>query len=88
MWTFGVQKSILEGDEMTMTNALNKVEDLVDKVKEYDIRDLRELENLKDLRKLLQKNEEIKEKEKNNTLIWILAIIGIVVVCAAVGFAI
>ncbi len=73
---------------MTMTNALNKVEDLVDKVKEYDIRDLRELENLKDLRKLLQKNEEIKEKEKNNTLIWILAIIGIVVVCAAVGFAI
>lgn len=73
---------------MTMSNALNKVEDMVDLVKEYDIKDLKELKNLKELRKLLKKNEEIEEKEKNNTLIWVLAIIGTIVVCAAIGYAV
>lgn len=73
---------------MNINNALNKVEDIVDYIKEYDIKDIKELVDLKDLRRLIKKNQEIEEKKKNNTWIWILAIIGAVVVCAAVGYCI
>jgi len=73
---------------MNINNALNRVEDIVDYIKEYDIQDLKELADLKELRKLIKKNEEIEVKKKNNVWIWILAIIGAVVVCAAIGYCI
>lgn len=73
---------------MNINNALNKVEDIVDYIKEYDIKDLKELSELKDLRRLLKKNEEVEIKKKNNTLIWILAIIGAVAVCCAIGYCV
>lgn len=73
---------------MNINNAFNKVEDIVDYIKEYDIKDVKELIDLKDLRKLIKKNQEIEEKKKNNTWIWILAIIGAVVVCCAIGYCI
>lgn len=67
------------------SGAVNKVEDLIDTVKEYDIKDIKELKNLGSI---LKKNKEIEEKKKNNTWIWVLAIIGAVVICAAIGYAI
>lgn len=73
---------------MDFTKALNKVEDIVDSVKEYDIQDLKELADLKKFRDMLKKNEEIEEKKKTNTWMWILAIIGLIVVCAGIGYAI
>ena len=73
---------------MNFNNAFNKVEDIVDYIKEYDIKDLKELADLKALRKLLKKNEEIEMKKKNNTWIWVLAIIGAIVVCAGIAYAV
>ncbi|MCQ2082229.1 MAG: hypothetical protein MJZ11_11265 [Lachnospiraceae bacterium] len=70
---------------MKFSGAFNKVEDLVDTIREYDIKDLKELKNLS---AILKKNKEIEEKKKNNTWVWILAIIGAIVVCAGIGYAI
>ena len=83
---------------MTFQDAKGKLDNIVDMVKEYDIRenlkgiDLKELKDLKDLAKLkaLIKHEEkeIEEEKKTNTWIWILAIIGTIVICAGIGYAI
>lgn len=85
---------------MKIDDAKTKIEDLVDLVRDYDFKgnieslkdiDLKSFKDLKELakfRELLKKNEEIEEKKKNNTLIWILAIIGGIIVCAAIGYAI
>ena len=73
---------------MKLNNAINKIEDIAEYIKEYDIKDLKELADLSKVRSLLKKNEEIEEKKKNNTVIWIFAIVGIVVVCAAIGYCI
>lgn len=73
---------------MTIIDAKNKFEDAVDAIKDIDISgmDLKEIKELADFRRLLKKNEVVEEKKKNNTWIWILAIIGAVVVCAAIGY--
>lgn len=75
---------------MTIIDAKNKFEDVVEALKDIDIKDeikdLKELKELAELRKLLKKNEIIEEEKKNNTWVWILAIIGAVVVCAAIGY--
>ena len=55
-------------------------------IKDIDLKNFKDLKELADFRALLKKNEEIEEKKKNNTWIWVLAIIGLVVVCAAAGF--
>lgn len=80
---------------MRIDDAKTKIEDLVDLVKDYDfngnldsIKDLKDLKELAKFRDLLKKNKKIEEKKKNNTLIWILAIIGGIIVCAAIGYAI
>ncbi len=80
---------------MKIDDAKAKIEELVDMVKDYDLKgnidnlkDLKDLKELAQFRKLLKKNEEIEEKKKNNTLIWVLAIIGGIIVCAAIGYAI
>ena len=73
---------------MKLNSAINKIEDIAEYIKEYDIKDLKELADLSKVRSLLKKNEEIEEKKKNNTVIWIFAIVGIVVVCAAIGYCI
>ena len=80
---------------MRIDDAKTKIEDLVDLVKDYDfkgnldsIKDLKDLKELAKFRDLLKKNEKIEEKKKNNTLFWILAIIGGIIVCAAIGYAI
>ncbi len=83
---------------MTFQDAKGKFDNLVDLVKEYDIREnlkginLKEFKDLKDLARfkaLLKREEEkIEEEKKTNTWVWILAIIGIIVVCAGIGYAI
>lgn len=80
---------------MRIDDAKTKIEDLVDLVRDYDfkgnldsIKDLKDLKELAKFRDLLKKNKKIEEKKKNNTLIWILAIIGGIIVCAAIGYAI
>ena len=80
---------------MKIDDAKTKIEELVDLVKDYDfkgnldsIKDLKDLKELAKFRELLKKNEKIEEKKKNNTLIWVLAIIGGIIVCAAIGYAI
>ena len=80
---------------MRIDDAKTKIEDLVDLVRDYDfkgnldsIKDLKDLKELAKFRDFLKKNKKIEEKKKNNTLIWILAIIGGIIVCAAIGYAI
>lgn len=86
---------------MTFQDAKGKLDSLVDMVKEYDIKEnlkgidlkeLKELKELKDLAKfkalLKHEEEEIEEEKKTNTWIWVLAIIGTIVVCAGIGYAI
>lgn len=80
---------------MKIDDAKARIEELVDMVKDYDLKgnidnlkDLKDLKELAQFRKLLKKNEEIEEKKKNNTLVWVLAIIGGIIVCAAIGYAI
>lgn len=80
---------------MKIDDAKAKIEDLVDFFRDYDfkgniesLKDLKDLKELAKFRELLKKNEEIEEKKKNNTLIWVLAIIGGIIVCAAIGYAI
>lgn len=70
------------------TNAFNKVEDVADYIKENGIKELNELKELNYFRKLKKKDEEMEAKKKNNTLIWVLAIIGTVVVIGAIAFVI
>lgn len=69
-------------------NAFNKVEDVADYIKENGIKELNELKELNYFRKLKKKDEEMEAKKKNNTLIWVLAIIGTVVVIGAIAFVI
>ena len=64
---------------------LVKESDFIENIKGMDFKELKDLANF---RALYKKNEEIEEKKKNNTIIWILAIIGIVVVCFGIGYAI
>ncbi len=82
---------------MTFTDAKSKLGDLVDMVKDYDFKDnlknidLKELKELKEFAKiknLLKKEEVIEEEKKTNTWVWVLAIIGTIVVCAGIGYAI
>ena len=86
---------------MTFQDAKGKLDSLVDMVKEYDIKEnlkgidlkeLKELKELKDLAKfkalLKHEEEEIEEEKKTNAWIWVLAIIGTIVVCAGIGYAI
>lgn len=68
---------------MFFQNAFEKVGDVVDTLKDYDIKDLKELSAFK---KFAEKEKEVAEKKKNNTIIWILVIIGIIVVCAVAGY--
>lgn len=69
-------------------NAFSKVEDVADYIKENGLKDFNELKELSHFRKLKKKDEEMEAKKKNNTLIWVLAIIGTVVVIAAIAFVI
>lgn len=69
-------------------NAFSKVEDVADYIKENGLKDFNELKELSHFRKLKRKDEEMEAKKKNNTLIWVLAIIGTVVVIAAIAFVI
>ena len=80
---------------MTFQDAKGKFDDLVGLVKEYDIKenlrnlDIKDLKELAKFKALLKKEEEeIEEEKKTNTWIWILAIIGTIVVCAGIGYAI
>lgn len=55
----------------------NKVEDLVDIVKAHDIKELKDYFN---------KKEEA--EKRNNTLIWIFAIIGVIAAVAGIAYAV
>lgn len=70
---------------MFFENAFSKVGDVVDTIKDYDIKDLKELAAFK---RFASKEKEVSEMKKNNILMWILIIVGIVVVCAVAGYLI
>ena len=71
---------------MKIDKAFGRVEEMVDLLKDYDFSDIKELRDLKNLKDLLRKEEE--EKKKNNTFLWIMAIIGVIVISAGIGYAI
>lgn len=78
---------------MKFDDVFDKFGGVIDSVKDINIKDLKKLKALKDLKdiadlKSILKAEEDKKKEKNNVWLWILAIIGIIAVCVAVGYAI
>ena len=54
---------------------MNRVEEMMDLMKAHDLRELKEFFN---------KKEE--EQKKNNTLVWVFAIIGIVAAVAGIAF--
>ena len=56
---------------------MNRVEEMMDLMKAHDLRELKEFFN---------KKEE--EQKKNNTLVWVFAIIGIVAAVAGIAFAV
>lgn len=58
-------------------NTWNKVEELMDFVKNHDMRDLKDYWN---------KREE--DKKKNNTILWVFAIIGAVAAVAGIAYAV
>ncbi len=58
-------------------NTWNKVEELMDFVKTHDIKELKDYWNHKET-----------EKPKNNTLLWILAVIGAVAAVAGIAYAV
>ena len=51
---------------------MNKVEDLVALIKAND---------------LLKKREELQEKKKSNTILWVFAVIGIIAAVAGIAYA-
>ena len=57
-------------------NTWNKIEELMDFVKAHDMKEIKEYFNKKE------------ETKKNNTLLWILAVIGAVAAVAAIAYAV
>lgn len=57
-------------------NTWSKVEDLMDFVKTHDIKELKDYWNHRE------------EEKRNNTLLWVLAIIGAVAAVAAIAYAV
>ncbi len=57
-------------------NTWNKIEELIDFAKTHDIKELKDYWNHKD------------EEKRNNTLLWILAVIGAVAAVAAIAYAV
>lgn len=58
-------------------NTWSKVEELVDFVKTHDIKELKDYWNRKEA-----------EEKKNNTLLWVFAIIGVIAAVAAIAYAV
>lgn len=58
-------------------NTWNKIEELMDFVKAHDMKEIKEYFNKKD-----------EETKRNNTLLWVLAIIGAVAAVAAIAYAV
>ena len=58
-------------------NTWSKVEELVDFVKTHDIKELKDYWNRKD-----------EDQKKNNTILWVFAIIGAVAAVAAIAYAV
>ncbi|RKI89558.1 hypothetical protein D7V94_17460 [Parablautia intestinalis] len=57
-------------------NTWNKIEELMDFVKTHDIKELKDYWNHRE------------EEKRNNTLLWILAVIGAVAAVAAIAYAV
>lgn len=58
-------------------NTWSKVEELVDFVKTHDIKELKDYWSRKEA-----------EEKKNNTLLWVFAIIGVIAAVAAIAYAV
>ena len=66
---------------------MNKIEEIAAMLKQYDIKDLKNVRALNDLKDFLAHKEEEKKKGKN-VLLCIFAVVGVIVVVAAICYGV